>query len=345
MKLRAIVSRWVHQDHLTGTALMTDTSGNQVGTTMKYYPFGSTRSGPVPTDKKFTGQRLDGTGLYYYGARYYDQEIGRFISPDPIVSDVGNPQAFDRYSYVLMTRRAEFHGLCLWVNENSPVGRQAKLVLGSATGYARGYLHNPLKYTDSSGREWEAISGWVGETVQGILDAAANVLGAMAAAEAEAEAETGQQLQEQAPAASGEAPQIAAAAPDLPGGIESGVGQIATVAGFVGTSPNTALGLAAGALSGGTPRMGPQATVIFENVQETSLTGGIMTGVLKPPATALTLGHVILTREHEISGRVLRHELGHVMQYDVLGCSFLPVYFALYAVYGYANHPLEPSLP
>ena len=27
-----------------------------------------------------------------------------------------------------ITRRAEFHGLCPWVNENSPVGRQAKLV-------------------------------------------------------------------------------------------------------------------------------------------------------------------------------------------------------------------------
>jgi RHS repeat-associated protein len=30
----------------------------------------------------FTGQRLDSTGLYYYGARYYDATIGRFISPD-----------------------------------------------------------------------------------------------------------------------------------------------------------------------------------------------------------------------------------------------------------------------
>jgi hypothetical protein len=29
--------------------------------------FGCTRS--FPTDRQFTGQRLDGTGLYYYGAR------------------------------------------------------------------------------------------------------------------------------------------------------------------------------------------------------------------------------------------------------------------------------------
>jgi len=63
--------RYIHQDHLAGTALVTDTNGDSIGT-MKYYPFGETRSGSVPTDKLFTGQRLDDTGLYYYGARYYD---------------------------------------------------------------------------------------------------------------------------------------------------------------------------------------------------------------------------------------------------------------------------------
>ena len=28
----------------------------------------------IPTDKLFTGQPLDGTGLYYYNARYYNPE-------------------------------------------------------------------------------------------------------------------------------------------------------------------------------------------------------------------------------------------------------------------------------
>jgi len=41
---------------------------------MKYLPFGEIRTGYVPTDKLFTGQRLDPTGLYYYNARYYDPE-------------------------------------------------------------------------------------------------------------------------------------------------------------------------------------------------------------------------------------------------------------------------------
>jgi len=40
-------------------------------------------------------------GLYYYGARYYDAGIGRFISADTVISDPMNPQAFNRYSYCL----------------------------------------------------------------------------------------------------------------------------------------------------------------------------------------------------------------------------------------------------
>jgi RHS repeat-associated protein len=43
--------------------------------TIKYFPFGATRSGSVPPDKKFTGQRIDGASPYYYGARYYNPEM------------------------------------------------------------------------------------------------------------------------------------------------------------------------------------------------------------------------------------------------------------------------------
>ena len=76
---------YVHQDSLSSTSLMTDSNGTQLGTTMKYLPFGGIISGSVNTAKKFTGQRLDATGLYYYGARYYDATIGRFISADTVM--------------------------------------------------------------------------------------------------------------------------------------------------------------------------------------------------------------------------------------------------------------------
>ncbi len=36
----------------------------------------------------------------YYGARYYDPAIGRFISADTIVPNPADPQTLNRYSYV-----------------------------------------------------------------------------------------------------------------------------------------------------------------------------------------------------------------------------------------------------
>ncbi|OBW62861.1 MAG: RHS repeat-associated core domain-containing protein [Dehalococcoides mccartyi] len=85
---------------INGTNLVTSSTGTSFGST-KYYPYGVTRSGSVPTDEKFTGQKLDDTGLYYYNARYYDPTIGRFISPDTLVQNIHNPQCLNRYSYVL----------------------------------------------------------------------------------------------------------------------------------------------------------------------------------------------------------------------------------------------------
>jgi RHS repeat-associated protein len=38
-------------------------------------------------------------GLYYYNARWYDPEVGRFIQADSIIPEPGNPLAWDRYSY------------------------------------------------------------------------------------------------------------------------------------------------------------------------------------------------------------------------------------------------------
>jgi RHS repeat-associated protein len=44
---------------------------------------------------------LDDSGLYYYEARYYDPEIGRFISRDPLQGETDSPQTLNRYVYCL----------------------------------------------------------------------------------------------------------------------------------------------------------------------------------------------------------------------------------------------------
>jgi RHS repeat-associated protein len=92
------VLRYIHQDSLSSTSVMTTSTGD-LDSSIKYLPFGATRSGSVSTDKKFTGKRLDGTGLYFYEARYYDPTIGRFTSPDTAAPDLMNPQSLNKYSY------------------------------------------------------------------------------------------------------------------------------------------------------------------------------------------------------------------------------------------------------
>ena len=93
---------FVHGDHLGSASLTTGITGTKVSE-MRYYPFGEVRysSGNTPTDKRFTSQEEESSmGLYSFGARLYDQQIGRFISADSIVPHPGDPQAFNRYAYV-----------------------------------------------------------------------------------------------------------------------------------------------------------------------------------------------------------------------------------------------------
>ena len=51
-------------------------------------------------DRQYTGQQKDSTGLYYYNARYYDPQLGTFISPDTLVPEPGVLFDYNRYMYV-----------------------------------------------------------------------------------------------------------------------------------------------------------------------------------------------------------------------------------------------------
>ena len=93
---------YYHTDHLGSSSVITDAGGNKVEE-IYYYPFGQARydTGSVGLKYKYTGQEQDESGLYDYGARFYDPVAGRFISADTMVPDSSNPQALNRYSYVL----------------------------------------------------------------------------------------------------------------------------------------------------------------------------------------------------------------------------------------------------
>jgi RHS repeat-associated protein len=72
-------------DGLGTTLALLDAAGTEL-TRYTYAPFGAvTQSGTADSNpSKFTGREDDGTGLYYYRARYYSPQQQRFISGDPI---------------------------------------------------------------------------------------------------------------------------------------------------------------------------------------------------------------------------------------------------------------------
>src|SRR5262249_12809562 len=94
---------YFHNDHLGSTSLVTKADG-AIGEMAVYRPYGEVfRNEPSLDERyKFTGQELDSeTGLYYYGARYYDAGLGKFITPDRTDAvSIFNPQTLNRYAYV-----------------------------------------------------------------------------------------------------------------------------------------------------------------------------------------------------------------------------------------------------
>ncbi len=94
---------WVLTDHLGSPRRLLDRNGVEVGR-FDYDSFGNLRSvtgtqtGAVGRFA-FTGREWDpNTGLYYYRARYYDPDLGRFIQEDPMGFGAGDANLY-RYVF------------------------------------------------------------------------------------------------------------------------------------------------------------------------------------------------------------------------------------------------------
>jgi RHS repeat-associated protein len=103
-------TRFVHVDHLGSVESLTDESGMPVEK-RSYDAFGQRRSpvwgqpGPVSfaslTTLGFTGHEDDGElGLVNMKGRVFDPKVGRFLSTDPVVSNLLSGQSWNPYSYV-----------------------------------------------------------------------------------------------------------------------------------------------------------------------------------------------------------------------------------------------------
>lgn len=102
-------ARHYHPDHLGTPRVITDADGYRLNI-HTYLPFGREAEGSEPDTERleFTGHERDSSGpaspgfdLDYMHARFYDPNVGRFLSADPI-DDVyiGQPQSWNKYSYV-----------------------------------------------------------------------------------------------------------------------------------------------------------------------------------------------------------------------------------------------------
>jgi RHS repeat-associated protein len=120
----------------------------------------------------YTGQEWDAeTGLYYFGARYYNPIIGRFITEDPIAGLASLPQSLNPYAYCLNDP----------LNYVDPEGEFVVLALtliGALAGAYGGY-----KYAEATG---EDLFGTVLFTIMGAVvgGVAGNFLGAAIVGEA-----------------------------------------------------------------------------------------------------------------------------------------------------------------
>jgi|GEM_PF-4878416 len=128
--------QFYHSDHLGSTNVVTDNLGNLIEKTV-YAPFGSVLAGG--SDRYgFTGQEKDPeTDLMYYGARYYNPLLRRFVQPDSFLQDIYDPQSLNRYSYV---------------------------------------RNNPLIYVDPTGKFWDGFKDFLGDVWDGVTEVVSNAV-------------------------------------------------------------------------------------------------------------------------------------------------------------------------
>jgi RHS repeat-associated protein len=112
-------------DHLKTASVITDSAG-VIKAESDYYPWGGELQfvNNDSNDYKFTGKKRDTeSGLDYFGARYYSNGLGRWVSADwsampvPVpYANFGDPQTLNLYGYVrgLPTTKADIDGHGFW---------------------------------------------------------------------------------------------------------------------------------------------------------------------------------------------------------------------------------------
>jgi RHS repeat-associated protein len=138
----ATTVRTFFRDHLGSAAYITGPNVRQA-----YEPFGKAILTVTGATDEFTGKEYYGaTDMYYFGARWYDAEVGRFASVDPLLTQQENPQQLNAYGYVLNdpVNLTDPTGMC--VRPNAACGIYTTLgvryTINAIGGKGRGFIYD-----------------------------------------------------------------------------------------------------------------------------------------------------------------------------------------------------------
>jgi RHS repeat-associated protein len=178
---------YILTDHLGSSSLTTNSFGNMTERT-EYYPYGSVAATASNQDignhYKFTGKEADAeNNLQYFGARYYDNRVGKFTSVDPamlILHDpqllknmngrtlydwLSNPQSLNGYSY-------STNNPIIYIDPDGKIGEGFGRYMAGGQRQISSFLHQAADYTTSNGG---AINWTAGFVTHAIADTAGNI--------------------------------------------------------------------------------------------------------------------------------------------------------------------------
>lgn len=175
-------------DHLSSQNIVTDNSGN-ISELSDYMPYGKINYeiGSSENEYKFTDKLLDSeTNLQYFGARYMDNELGKFISVDPAIlilhnsqrlkvvtkgeleQLLSNPQNLNSYTYAV-------NNPVIMEDDNGEFAGTFGRNLSSGQRNIGSFFHNAGNYVSSQGGVINRVSGFVANSVGDVFDNMANV--------------------------------------------------------------------------------------------------------------------------------------------------------------------------
>ncbi len=166
-----------HQDHLGSTNVMSDKLGIARSLT-EYDPFGKATTFKKYGDKLPSGWQYfhdkpfdDESGLIYFGGRYYDPKLGRFVTADTIVPYASDPQSLNRYSYCrnnpINLIDPSGHKWSWKKFFAAALGAIVAVAITVATGGAGGFFATAIGSTFWGGVVAGAVGGAVGGAING----------------------------------------------------------------------------------------------------------------------------------------------------------------------------------